>query len=254
MSLLRTLAERVSRGVVLRRRLPQRLGGGRILVTPESALRFWRRRVEDVDPVLLSMVDELVRPGHTVWDVGGNVGLFAFAAAGQAGSDGHVLTIEPDPTLADLLRRSARLQPPDSSPVDVLEAAVAGSVGAARLVVARRGRSANHLAGPPDAGGSRETVLVPVLTLDSLLDSFPAPQVLKIDIEGAEALALSGAGRLLSEVRPTVICEVSGSNQRLVSEILCSADYALHDAEAEPGLRKELEEAPFNTIALPRRR
>ena len=47
------------------------------------------------------MVHEMVRPGDVVWDIGANVGLFAFAAANRAGSSGQVIAVEPDLWLSE---------------------------------------------------------------------------------------------------------------------------------------------------------
>src|SRR6266850_1933144 len=91
---LRRLAERLSRGVVLRRHLPSDFQRLPLYVTPEAGLRHWAD-LSSVDRHLLRMVRELVRPG-VVWDVGANVGLFAFSAAAIAGPSGLVLAIEPD--------------------------------------------------------------------------------------------------------------------------------------------------------------
>src|SRR5438270_12601633 len=101
---LRRLAERLSRGVVLQRRLPADLQRLPLFVTPEAGLRHWLG-LSRVDPHLFRMARELVEPGSVVWDVGANVGLFAFSAAVRAGVTGLVLTIEPDVWLADLMNR-----------------------------------------------------------------------------------------------------------------------------------------------------
>ena len=83
----RRLAERISRGVVLSRRLPAKFGRLHVYVTPEAGLRYWLA-MSRVDPTLYRMVEELVRPGATVWDVGANVGLFSFCAAALSGPSG----------------------------------------------------------------------------------------------------------------------------------------------------------------------
>ena len=45
-----------------------------------------------------------------LFDIGANLGLFAFAAASQAGPTGDVIAIEPDPFFVHLMVRSCRLQ------------------------------------------------------------------------------------------------------------------------------------------------
>jgi len=120
---LRHLAERFSRGVILRRHLPKQFQSLPLYVSPEAGLRYWRWGVETADPILFRMVRELVRPGSVVWDVGANVGLFSFSAAALAGPGGFVLAIEPDVWLAHLLARSAQCiqqHPAGAAPVAVL--------------------------------------------------------------------------------------------------------------------------------------
>jgi hypothetical protein len=144
---VRALAERLSRGRVLKRQLPARFGGAPIFVSPDAALRFWRKDLAKCDPPLFDAADELVRPGDVVWDVGANVGLFTFAAAARAGATGRVLAVEADQWLVSLLRRSASCQPASSAAVSVLSAAVSDRVGVAEFCIAKRGRCSNYLRG-----------------------------------------------------------------------------------------------------------
>jgi FkbM family methyltransferase len=250
---IRALLERLSRGRVVRRRLPPAQGGHALYVSPDAAMRLWRRDLGTVDPFLLKMAAELVRPGMTVWDVGANVGLFAFAAAFAAGPSGRVLAVEADAWLAALLQRSARTAPPAYAPVEVLAAAVADAPGTVELCIARRGRAGNHLKSVPGStqtGGTREVRQVAAVTLDGLLDRSPAPAVVKIDTEGAELLCLRGAGRLLREVRPVVLCEVGGENAREVGALLRSHRYAMFDAARYPE-GGPVGQPTWNTVALP---
>jgi FkbM family methyltransferase len=52
---------------------------------------------------LFDFSEKFARTGDVVWDVGANVGMFTFACAFRAGSSGHVVAIEPDAFLVDLL-------------------------------------------------------------------------------------------------------------------------------------------------------
>lgn len=251
--MIRVLLERFSRNLILRRRLPPEFGGCQIFASPESALRFWYQDLTKVDPTLFRAVRELVSPGDVVWDVGSNVGLFAFAAAGLAGPRGQVLAIEADIWLAQLLRRSAAQRSFGSAQVRVLPGAVSAEVGVSEFEIAARGRASNHLEGfgNSQAGGTRERQLVMTMSLDSLLTHFPPPNVLKIDIEGAEALAIRGASRLLSEFRPRLLVEVSEANAVEVGQTLRSLGYVLFDADADIAQRVPLQSPVFNTLALP---
>jgi FkbM family methyltransferase len=246
---LRSVVERTSHRVVVRRRLPRPFESARIYVSTEGGLRYLARPMAGVDPLLLRLAAEVVRPGDTVWDIGANLGLFSFAAAVLAGRDGQVLAVEPDTDLAGLLRRSAAGG--THAPVEVLPAAVSDELSVARFHVATRNRATSHLAGFGSSmtGGTRSTRLVPTVTLDSLADRLPAPDVIKVDVEGAELLVLAGGHRVLS-LRPTVICEVSHRNGEAVAEVLIRHGYTLYDGARCRSERAAVSVAPFNTLAI----
>ncbi|MHB1593647.1 MAG: FkbM family methyltransferase [Streptosporangiaceae bacterium] len=205
-----------------------------------------------VDPVLLQLAAELVRPGDVVWDVGANLGLFSLAAAVAAGPQGHVLALEPDVLLATMLCRSVSANP-GHAPVDVLPLAAAGDLGLARFHIARRNRSTSHLDGfgTNQTGGVRATRLVPTVTLNWLAERFPRPNLIKIDVEAAEVGVLAGAGDVL-RTPPRIICEVASENARAVRDLLVPHGYAFYDGEEPSGTRLPEDFPPPNTVAIPR--
>lgn len=248
---VRSRDEQLGHKIVVRRRLPAPFAHARIYTSPEAGLRYLKPSLQDVDPTLLSIVVETIRPGDIVWDVGANIGLFAFAAAARAGTSGRVLCLEADTWNVTLLRRSAATQPDTSAPVEVLPAAVSDAIGVATFEIAKRNRATNALQGmgSSQTGGVRETQLVPTVTLDFLANHFPLPRVLKIDVEGAEALVLAGADGVLSS-HPTIACEVSAKNSDSVRKLLSGKGYVLFDADA-PLPRKPLDEGTtFNILAV----
>lgn len=172
---------------------------------------------------------------------------------------GSILAIEPDLFLANLISKSAKRQNYNKkiAEITVLPMAVSNKLGVVKFNIAARGRSTNFLAstvGAMGAGGVRETTSVFSATLDWLLDYYPAPTVLKIDVETAEDLVLRGAKRLLSEIRPVIFCEVSPDNTEKianVANILKEHNYVLYNAELEPNKRIPLEIPSFNTLAMP---
>jgi FkbM family methyltransferase len=228
--MMRRLAERLSRNIVLRRRLPGDLGGQCIYVTPESALNFWYPKLEHADNGhLMDTVRQFVTRDSIAWDIGANVGLFSFAAASKART---VLAIEPDPWLAALLNRSASA----ISNVRVLCAAASDTVDLRELNIAQRGRSANFVSGfgTSQTGGVRNRQPVVTVTLDWLAERFPVPHIIKIDVEAGERLVFEGAKALFNRQRPHLVCEVASANSSWVTSFLRPLGYSFLDQHLKP--------------------
>ena len=249
---MRKLLQRLSRGVVLKRRLPKRFGAARIFVSPDASLRYWKPTLENTDPTLYNSVEELIQPGDVVWDVGANVGLFSFTAAFRAGPTGHVIAVEPDLFLANLLHRSKTSLPDTYAPIDVLPAAISDKSGFVHVDIAVGCRASNSLLqGNSQIGGIRSTQTALCHTLDGLLAMDtppPPPDVLKIDVKSLELAVLQGAHRILTEIRPRIHCEMSDNAP---FELLQAAGYVLFNAEEPAATRKPLPSYAFNTLALP---
>ena len=130
----------------------------------------------------------LINPDSVVYDIGANVGFYSLLAARR----GAHLTVacEPDPANVFILRRHIELN--SVSTVTVEQAAVCEVEGFEGF---RRNRDMGTL------GGSGHKVKT--ITLDSLLLRYPAPTLVKIDVEGAEWRVLQGATKAL-KYHPTV--------------------------------------------------
>ncbi len=92
---------------------------------------------------MFNLAKELIVPGAVVWDIGANVGIFSFAAAGLAGPEGRVFAVEPDTYLVGVLRHSARLENSHAAPVNVIPCAVSDAFSVATFHIARRARASN---------------------------------------------------------------------------------------------------------------
>ncbi|WP_232303992.1 FkbM family methyltransferase [Pseudofrankia sp. DC12] len=249
-SAIRSVAERATQRLVVQRRLPAPYQRTRIYVSSDAGLEYLRRTLTRVEPVPTGLIRETVWPGAVVWDVGANAGLFSFAAATAAGPAGHVLAVEPDVWLVGLLRRSAAL-PAIRAPVEVLAAAIGAATGVSRLCGSTRNRAIGRRAGFGRRATVRAVMPIPTLTLDDLLAHAPAPDLLRIDVGGAERLVLEGGHRLLAQARPTVICEVARANARPVRALLAGHGYRVLDGALAPAQRVPLAAAPSTTLALP---
>jgi FkbM family methyltransferase len=252
--MLRSLLERLSREKSLKRRLPLRFGRTPLYVSPDAQLKFLNPGERAFDSELLSVLSEHIREDSVVWDIGANVGVFSFAAASIAGK-GKVLAVEADIWLAQLIAKSARLRENQALPITILPCAVSDRNGVAAFLIASRGRASNALevtGTRSQSGGIREKSTVPTLTLDTLLEFFDSPTFVKIDVEGAEAVALRGAGRLLSETRPVIYIEVGAGANEAITSILSKAGYVLFDGSIPVQERAPIDHCAYNTLAMPR--
>lgn len=256
--MIRSMVERMLSGVVVRRSLPLAFGAGEILASAGSGgLKFLFKPTHALDPSLLEMARQHVRPGSVVWDIGANVGLFSVAAAGLAGPAGKVFAIEADLDVARQLLLTARLPANRRhAPISVLAVAAGRCCGVSRFAVAARARASNALEGygSTQMGGVSEMRLVATLSLDQIRASLPAPAVLKIDVEGAEVEVLEGAMQVIAQDRPVLICEVSPWNSLAVATILRNAGYRMFDgaAPADHGSEVVAAGAPWDTVGIPR--
>lgn len=252
--MLRRLIERAVRGMVLRRTLPGGFRSQPLFVSPDARLAYLFQSLGRAERRLLEWARELVGPGEIVWDIGANCGVFGFASAVLAGPSGTVVAVEPDPFLADLMTRSRDALGAHEASVEVVRAAAAEKAGRSHFHVSARGRAASWLAGShpsTQASGARAATQVEVVTLDGLLAGRRPPTVVKIDVEGSEARVLAGAERLLGEIRPTLLIEVSSHAAERVGRLLKANHYQLFDARLNPADRTRLDLPVHDTLAIP---
>jgi len=252
--LARRIVEQATRNWVYRRRLPQAVGGAAIFVTPSAGLKYLFKPMSRIDPPLLRNAVELVRPNDVVWDIGANVGLFAFAAAACAGRKGRVVAFEPDWFLVSCLRKSAACQPDTSAPVTVVSVAIASQISLRAFTIASRSRASNAMRGygQTQMGVPSESQTVVALNLDWLASKLPLPNVIKCDVEGAEGEVFAGQTRILSEIRPIIICEVARNAAAQMTAILVESGYILYDGDKSLSAKAKTERVSWNTIAIPK--
>lgn len=158
------------------------------------------------------LFDEAIAPHSTVWDIGANVGLYTLLASRKAA---RVIAVEPLPDNIRYLEKHLRLN--RITNVEVLDAAVGQECGRQSFCIGEN-RSVGHL--------GEEGLEVEVVTLDLLCAKNGPPDVIKIDVEGAEFLVLLGAKHCLA-AKPTIFLAThSTSLADKCSSFLASAGYA----------------------------
>ena len=252
--ILRRLLEKILRGRVRLRKLPDDVGGGKIYMSDAGGLGALLKPMSKQDPMLINAAKFMVKPGNVVWDIGGNLGLFSTVASYMASSKGVVYTFEPDVEIVKLLRKTARVQSPQNAPMNIIPSAVANKTGLREFHLAARARASNSLAdyGNTQQGGVLETQTVVALSLDDCLQWLPKPDVVKIDVEGAEHEILFDGATLLSTARPIILCEVSIGNEETIGDAFTSNDYVMFDAEEEYKMDNKIKKAAWNTLGIPK--
>lgn len=179
------------------------------------------------EPEYLRAMLTALRADDVLFDVGANVGMVALHAAKRC----RVIAFEPDPSFAMRVRKNLSLNP--SIDVELLPLAISDEDGEVMLFTDGAGGNSPSLRHQRQEKGS---VTVAARSIDSLVAErgLAAPTILKLDIEGAEILALRGARELLRsphrpralflEVHPEFL-PAFGSSETDVMRIVGDAGY-----------------------------
>jgi len=170
--------------------------------------RFWRGEHE---PTLQGALRAAVLPGTVVYDIGAHVGSIALGVARLVGPNGHVVAFEADPRNAETLREN-RDRNHLTSTLRIVSSAVwsHSSNGISfRSGGEQRAHGGVEMEGQRPVLGRGQLIDVPAVTLDDFVaNGGPAPQLVKIDVEGGEYDVLRGGDRLFSTQRPLIAAEI----------------------------------------------
>jgi hypothetical protein len=116
------------------------------------------------------------------------------------------------------------------SQLSLYAGAVTSAAGPVRFLVHASGGMGKAAGSAGRADKYQSEVTVPGISLDEFVYGHgnPPPQVIKLDIEGGEVLALPGMRRILAEARPLMLVELHGpESSRLAWETLTAAGYTI---------------------------
>lgn len=159
----------------------------------------------------------LSRPGMTAFDVGANAGYFTLLFSRATGAKGRIFAFEPDTSNLASLRRH----------LDV------NGIGNVTIVPAAASNENGSAAFEPAASMARLTSTGGSVVETTRLDRYPSPDLVKMDIEGAEGLALLGAERILAERRTTWFIELHGEQRENCIGIFGRHGYRVRDVGAQ---------------------
>jgi len=198
--------------------------------------RKWRARSCKKEPWTVAWIEESMSGGGVLYDVGANVGTFSLVAAKVCARRGTVVAFEPGFASYAHLCGNIVLNRCEAIIIPVpLAVAGANGLGSFRYLSLDPGQSRHDF--KPDAWDADEAdtpkrYLQPMLsmTLDSAISTFslPAPNHLKVDVDGGEIEVLRGAAQTLaSPTLHSILIEIDESQTEQVMAMLDRSGFAL---------------------------
>ncbi len=136
---------------------------------------------------------DVVKAGDVVFDIGAHYGYYTLLASVLAGPSGTVVAFEPSPSNLPYLQTHVAIN--GCTNVSIVAVAISNYEGTARFEN-RTGSGRGHLS-------AEGLVEVPVTSLDRRLVQ-RGPNVIKIDVEGAELQVLYGGRSLIEKHKPAI--------------------------------------------------
>ncbi len=186
-----------------------------------------------------SMLAEIVRPGCVAYDIGAHAGLFSLLLSRLAGPAGLVMAF--DPLSANIERLRANTAVNGARNVEAYKLAISDRAGDASFSLHASSLEGTLSYAAESNRGVAATTIVRTVSIDDLVrDGMPPPDVIKIDVEGAEGAALRGARRTLGVHSPAVMIEIH--SLRAASEVVDALppSYVYIDAATRATVRPPL--------------
>lgn len=166
------------------------------------------------EPATTELFKKYVKPGSVVVDAGANLGYFSLLAASLAGPNGRVISFEPEPRNFWYLSKNVEIN--NFAKITPIKKALSDKNGKTELFICGYDcghHTINQIGGIEAIAHGRavkeQTVEIETVRLDDALRDLGVSNVdvVKVDVEGAEALALDGMRGVLSQDKLTVFME-----------------------------------------------
>ena len=173
-----------------------RVQGHRMALDRHDTLAL--RRYGAFEPLATALLPRLVKKCDVVIDVGANIGYYTLLCARLVGNEGVIYAFEPEPESYRLLERNAKLN--GYRNIIPQRKALGARCGTTPLWVNLGSNQGDHRIYDPRES-NRTRLEVEVVALDDMLPSNTTVKFVKIDIQGAEPLAVRGMERVLARSR-----------------------------------------------------
>ncbi len=220
-----------------------RYGDGRAHDIRSGPLKGWKLRKflhsihdhmidGDYEPEVQAALGRYLHPGATLFDVGANGGFISLLGAKLVGETGKVVAFEPYPETVKDIQAQMRINRVRNVLTET--AAVSDTIGIADFADDRSSDMLG-LAAVTIHGQPKRTIRVRTTTLDTEVERHGAPDVIKVDVEGAELLVVQGSTRMLREHKPILLTELHSDELfRQFLEFLAPFGYTTSTLDGTP--------------------
>ncbi|MDB6118649.1 MAG: methyltransferase, FkbM family [Verrucomicrobiaceae bacterium] len=156
------------------------------------------------EPEVTGAFRALIKPGDTVFDIGGDAGYYTLLFSKCAGEKGRVVVFEPIPKAQERIKENIALN--GFSNCTLVTEALGSKSGS---FVLERPFEDSRINLTKSAAGEGD-ITVQVERFDTLAErlSLPVPDLVKIDVEGAELEVLRGMEGLVADHHPAFVIEL----------------------------------------------
>ena len=223
--------------------LPKNIHGRSFWIHPRARFSITTQTFFKREHHVQTWLTEQLKPGYVFFDVGAHHGWVSMWTLPLVGKEGLVYSFEPSPANLSVLEwhrtknnfSQWTIVPRAVSDVDAEDE---------EFFLVDTGDSpmnslTSGIPGMPLMDGRKiRKISIRTITLDKFCSEVSLrPNLVKIDVEGAELMVLRGAGNLLGESRPTIILAVhpywlpEGQTPKQIFELLTGYGYSMYDSE-----------------------
>jgi FkbM family methyltransferase len=191
--------------------------GGKFYYFARKHKGFLFNRLNNIhhEVVIFDYFKDKLKEDSIVYDIGANIGVHTISASQIVSNRGKIVCFEPDNSNLELLKENIRFNQKEAV-CTVVNSAVGNCVGKVNFQLDLVSSATGTLSSVREISLQHEwtdtkpmEVTVDCVTIDSMVfeNKLEPPNVVKIDVEGAEAIVLEGMQQTISKYHPDIVID-----------------------------------------------
>jgi len=168
------------------------------------------------EPLQTKLFLETLKDGDVFFDIGANIGYYSMLASSKVKNTGKVYSFEPDINNISILEKNIELN--NISNIKIIKKAISDKTGFVNFKSSDISKGDSAISKNED----KNNISVPSVTLDDFDSQVGVyPNIIKLDVEGAEIMALKGASGLFRHVKQPIglFIEYNPQSLKQVSQV-----------------------------------